>query len=239
MHTVEGAAMLEINTQISKGELVCIKGASGIGKTTLLKSIAGLVKPQSGKISFQNQDWFNKDKKLFVSAAKRRTGLMFQDFALFPNMSVREQVIYAQKEKQLDVADELLESFHLSALAGRKAYQLSGGQKQRVALARALASEPSLLLLDEPFSALDFELKEEVREAIRYAHTRINTITMLVCHDPADIDAMATSILHFGYNYLHVGNKTESKAKGKKLNLNFWKKNTDYNSLITCKLEKH
>ncbi len=200
LYTVEGRSLLEVNANLNVGDIVCLRGASGIGKSTLLRIISGLVKPHRGHVAFNGDVWCNTDSKIFVPASKRRTGLMFQDFALFPNMTIFEQITYAQPQKNEDLVMELLECFNIATLKNRRPHQLSGGQKQRVALARAIASEPSMLMLDEPFSALDWELKESLRESIKQAHEMLGSITLMVCHDPADITAMATSILNFGFS---------------------------------------
>ncbi len=199
LYTVRGRSLLEVKADIREGEIVCFHGASGIGKTTLLRIISGLVKPHRGVVEFDGDVWCDTEAGVFLPASRRKTGLMFQDFALFPNMTVREQVLYAQPTRCEERVMALLDCFDIVALKDRHPHQLSGGQKQRVALARAIASEPTMLLLDEPFSALDWDLKESLRESIREAHRMLGTITMMVCHDPADIEAMATSVLHFGF----------------------------------------
>ncbi len=199
LYTVKGRSLLEVNATIERGEILCFQGASGIGKTTLLRIISGLVKPHRGVVEFDGEVWCDTERGVYMPASKRKTGLMFQDFALFPNMTVLEQVLYAQPTRNEDRALELLKCFDIAALCDRRPHQLSGGQKQRVALARAIASKPTMLLLDEPFSALDWELKESLRESIREAHKMLGSITMMVCHDPADIEAMATSVLRFDF----------------------------------------
>ncbi len=199
IHTTPGNKTLRVDAEINTGELICFKGASGIGKTTILRMIAGLIKPEYGRISFKDELWCDTEKKIFVPASKRRTGLMFQDFALFPNMTVFEQVSYAQSIRDKEKAMELLECFDLGMLKDRTPAKLSGGQKQRVALARAIASEPSMLLLDEPFSALDWDLKASLIETIKYAHEMLGSLSLVVCHDPQDIDALAGRILQFEY----------------------------------------
>ncbi|MFI3288714.1 MAG: ATP-binding cassette domain-containing protein [Rikenellaceae bacterium] len=235
LYTVEGRSLLEVRADLNLGDIVCLQGASGIGKTTLLRIISGLVKPHRGRVVFDGEVWCDTDKRIFVPASKRRTGLMFQDFALFPNMTVFEQILYAQPNKDEQKIMELLECFNIGALHSRYPQQLSGGQKQRVALARAIASEPSMLLLDEPFSALDWELKESLRESIKQAHKMLGSITLMVCHDPADITAMATSILHFGFSKGEdrvISTHTES-CGGRSF---FFKRHKKCNSIIECRL---
>lgn len=237
LYTVRGRSLLQVNAQIYDGDVVCLQGASGIGKTTLLRIISGLIKPHKGIVEFDNQVWCNTDQGIYMPASKRKTGLMFQDFALFPNMTVKEQILYAQPEKQLEKVMALLDSFDIGALKDRYPRHLSGGQKQRVALARAIASEPTMLLLDEPFSALDWDLKDSLRDSIREAHRMLGGITMLVCHDPADIKAMATSVLHFGFESCDnsvVATQSEGYNKPAIFE-RFRKKKCD--ALITCRME--
>lgn len=230
LYTVHGRAMLEVKADLPLGELVCLQGASGIGKTTLLRIISGLVRPYSGRVVFNDELWCDTDQKIFVPASKRRTGLMFQDFALFPNMTVFEQVGYAQMVKDRAKVLELLDCFDLVNLMDRKPSQLSGGQKQRVALARALASEPRMLLLDEPFSALDWELKDSLINSIKYAHQMLGSVTLLVCHDPGDIKAMASSILHFEYSQEGIQTRTEHCGGF------FGSRSTKCEAVISCEL---
>ncbi|MFR9652061.1 MAG: ATP-binding cassette domain-containing protein [Rikenellaceae bacterium] len=199
LYTVRGRSLLEVKAEICDGEILCLQGASGIGKTTLLRIISGLIKPHRGVVEFNGDVWCDTDRGIYKAASRRKTGLMFQDFALFPNMTVMEQVLYAQPSRDESRVMDLLDCFGISALKGRHPHQLSGGQKQRVALARAIASEPTMLLLDEPFSALDWDLKGSLRDSIREAHKMLGSITIMVCHDPSDIEAMATSVLNFGF----------------------------------------
>jgi len=195
MQTSEGKSMLEIDTEVSQQELLCLFGPSGAGKTTLLRIIAGLVKPDFGKISFEEKVWFDSESRINVKPQERNVGFMFQDYALFPNMTVEGNIRFAQKKKDLEEVAELLTLFDLNALAGRKPHQLSGGQNQRVALARALASKPALLMLDEPLSALDSEMRFSLREEIRKTHRKLNAITMMVSHDIPEVQSLASSVL--------------------------------------------
>ncbi len=235
LYTVNGKSLLEVKANLDLGEIVCLRGASGIGKSTLLRIIAGLVKPHRGRVVFDDEVWCDTDKRLFTPASKRRTGLMFQDFALFPNMTVFEQITYAQPTKDKQKVMELLECFNIGALHNRRPHNLSGGQKQRVALARAIASEPSMLLLDEPFSALDWELKDSLRESIKHAHEMLGSVTLMVCHDPADIEAMATSILNFGFSTRTEGIiSTHTEDCNKKSY--FFRRREVCDSVIECKL---
>ncbi len=239
LYTVQGRSLLEVNATVERGEILCFQGVSGIGKTTLLRIISGLVKPHRGVVEFDGEVWCDTDRGIYMPASKRKTGLMFQDFALFPNMTTLEQVLYAQPERCEDRALALLKCFGIEALCDRYAHQLSGGQKQRVALARAIASEPTMLLLDEPFSALDWDLKESLRESIREAHKMLGSITMMVCHDPADIEAMATSVLKFGFKSCD-NSVVETHSEGcdrRNIIERFRKKSCD--TRIVCEKQSH
>lgn len=195
MLTSEGKSMLEIDTQVSPQELLCLYGPSGAGKTTLLRIIAGLVKPDFGRIEFEDTVWFDSKTRINLKPQERNVGFMFQDYALFPNMSVEGNIRFAQKKKDLEAVAELIDLFDLNSLAGRKPHQLSGGQKQRVALARALAAKPALLMLDEPLSALDTEMRLSLREEIRKTHRKLNAITLMVSHDIPEVQSLASSVL--------------------------------------------
>ncbi|MFI3266659.1 MAG: ATP-binding cassette domain-containing protein [Rikenellaceae bacterium] len=240
MLTSHGPSTLEVDIAIPDGELVCLSGDSGIGKTTLLRIISGLIKPHTGSVEFNDTVWCDTENKIFESAQKRRTGLMFQDYALFPNMTILEQILYAQLERDTERAHALLESFNLTRLAYRKPFQLSGGQRQRVALARALASNPSLLLLDEPLSALDRQIKLSLMEQIREAHRTLGSITLMVCHDAEDIEQMATSVLHFchkGLQESRIESSLENSYNNQYLKIkNIFRKNEVYKQLISCEL---
>ncbi len=236
MLTSQGDSMLEVNLDIPRGEFVCLSGASGIGKTTLLRMISGLVRPKEGTICFDDRVWCDTYSKTYMSAQERRTGLMFQDYALFPNMTIREQITYAQPQRNEEHLDALLDSFDLTRLADCKPSNLSGGQRQRVALARALASNPSLLLLDEPLSALDRDMKLSLMEQIRKAHLALGSVTMMACHDADEIASMATSVLHFRYEPLHLGRISVETDSLKTRLKNIFKNNQPLNSLISCSI---
>ena len=159
MFTANGKINLTFKEIILAGEIVSIYGDSGAGKTTLLRMLAGLVKPDKGIIKFGDSVWFNSDKKINIVPQNRNIGLMFQDYALFPNMTIEQNISFAQTIKNEKAVLELLNVFGLFELRNRRPNGLSGGQKQRVALARALARKPKLLLLDEPLSAIDANLR--------------------------------------------------------------------------------
>ena len=172
-----------INLKIEDGSFVSLLGASGCGKTTLLKSIAGLLETASGDILM------NGESIVKLPPEKRGTIIVFQDLRLFPHMTVEENICFPMelqkvpKEKQKETVAKLLESVHLAGYEKRKIRRLSGGQRQRVALARALAANPKVLLLDEPFSGLDEQLRLEMGELVKRLHKEWNITTVLVTHD--------------------------------------------------------
>ncbi|MBO0441742.1 sulfate/molybdate ABC transporter ATP-binding protein [Candidatus Enterococcus ikei] len=157
-----------------------ILGASGCGKSMLLKCIAGIETPDFGRIQLGDRVLFDKEQGIDLSPQKRKVGLLFQQYALFPHLSVSKNLSCVTKKQQL--ITELLKMFHLENVKNRYPRQLSGGQKQRVALARMLASEPDLLLLDEPFSALDTSLKEELQVELQKHLAKIEGNVLIVSH---------------------------------------------------------
>jgi putative spermidine/putrescine transport system ATP-binding protein len=175
-----------IDLEIQAGQLVSLLGPSGCGKSTLLKTIAGLLTPAKGEILI-NDELVN-----MLPPNKRGTVIVFQDLRLFPNINVEENIAFplkmqrVNKEARLKRATELLELVRLSGLGRRKINQLSGGQLQRVALARALAANPQILLLDEPFSSLDDNLRQEMRNLVLDLQKRLGITTILVTHDPQE-----------------------------------------------------
>lgn len=180
---------LELNAKINN-QILVLWGPSGAGKTTILHCLAGLLKPDRGFVKLNDRYLFSSDEKINVPTRLRNVGYLFQDYALFPHMTVKQNVLYGLKGKSpsgtgLDVAD-LLKSFGVGHLVDRYPGQLSGGEKQRVALARALVVRPQLLLLDEPFSALDKGTKESLRREIKEMHRQWKIPFVLVSHDEED-----------------------------------------------------
>jgi molybdate transport system ATP-binding protein len=193
--SANGEMTLDINTILQMGELTTLFGKSGAGKTTLLRIIAGLVKPDSGKILVKGQTWFDSDKRINLPPQQRGIGFMFQDYALFPNMTVEENIAFAQKEKNKDQITNLINSFGLSEFRKRKPSGLSGGQKQRVALARALAHNPKLLLLDEPLSALDASMRNSLQNEIANANQIFGATILLVSHDMTEVFRLSNHVV--------------------------------------------
>ncbi|MGV3582976.1 MAG: ABC transporter ATP-binding protein [Methylophilus sp.] len=191
-----GAFYLDASLQIMQGEFVALFGPSGVGKTTLLRCLAGLDQPESGFITVQNQVWFNSDKHIQLTPQQRRVGYMFQDYALFPNMTVRDNLVFAlRKGANKQRVNTLLEMMDLGELQHRKPDMLSGGQKQRVALARALVSEPALLLLDEPLSALDPSIRARLQDEILHMQRSVGITTIIVSHDVGEVYKLANRVL--------------------------------------------
>ena len=180
-------------------EVLALLGASGCGKSMTLKCIAGIEKPDRGRIVVDGVTLFDSEKRINLTPQQRRTGLLFQNYALFPNMTVLQNIRAGAKREQDKAAqakavDTVMERFGLTELAGHYPHQLSGGQQQRTALARLLVSSPRILLLDEPFSALDshlrFRLEEEVRQVIR----SFGKTVLLVSHDRDEVFRMSHRI---------------------------------------------
>ncbi|MEM7519395.1 MAG: ABC transporter ATP-binding protein [Pseudomonadota bacterium] len=188
-------AVEQTDLTFAKGELTALLGPSGCGKTTLLRMIAGLETPSSGTIRLGGKDITD------LPAHRRKFGMVFQSFALFPHYSVRENVAYAliidgmAKAAAHEKADALLETVQLGAFGGRRIGELSGGQRQRVAIARALAQEPDVFLLDEPMSALDAKLREEMQVELRLLQQRLGITTIVVTHDQREAMTMADNIV--------------------------------------------
>jgi molybdate transport system ATP-binding protein len=187
---------LAADMEIAQGEFVALYGVSGSGKTTLLRMLAGLADPDSGRIEVDGETWYDSRARINLSPQKRRVGLVFQDYALFPNMTVRQNLEYALKDpKAGNRVDEILEMAHLTQLGPRRPDTLSGGQKQRVALARALVSEPRILLLDEPLSALDQDMRLKLQGEIAELQRRLRIATILVSHDLGEIFRLSHRVL--------------------------------------------
>ena len=190
-----------LSFEIADGELFTLLGPSGCGKTTTLLSIAGFVKPDGGSIRCGDETFLDAAAKLDVPAERRNLGMVFQSYAIWPHMTVAENVAFPLKIRKANKAArqakvaEVLELVELDDLAERYPHQLSGGQRQRVALARALVYEPSVLLLDEPFSNLDAKLRERARSWLKRLQHQLGLTTVFVTHDQDEAMQMSDRIL--------------------------------------------
>ena len=183
-----------VSLTVEEDEFISLLGPSGCGKSTLLKTVAGILPPASGKV------FLGGEEITALPAYRRGTVIVFQDMRLFPNMTAAENVAFplkmqgVEKAKRLQTASELLKKVQLPGLDGRRVSEMSGGQQQRVALARALAARPKLLLLDEPFSSLDENLREEMRSLVLELHREFRMTTVLVTHDREEALAMSNRV---------------------------------------------
>jgi molybdate transport system ATP-binding protein len=192
----DGRGNLSIETMIETGSFTAIFGKSGVGKTSFLRMIAGLLKPDDGKIKMDDIFWLNTDEKIDLPVQKREIGFVFQELALFPNMTVMGNLQYAAgKKTNKPFLDDLLQMAGLEAFASRNPITLSGGQQQRIAMIRALARKPKLLLLDEPFAALDIEMRHHLRKELFLLHKEFGLTTILVTHDLGDIFSLADKVI--------------------------------------------
>jgi molybdate transport system ATP-binding protein len=171
-------------------ETVALVGPSGAGKTTVLRSVAGLRRPDRGRITVGERTWFDAGARVHLQPEERSVGMLFQEYALFPHMSVRANVAFGGAAR----VDELLERFRISHLAGQRPGAISGGERQRVALARALARGPEVLLLDEPLSALDAHTRAVVRAELGEVLAGLELPVLLVTHDLRDATALADRV---------------------------------------------
>lgn len=194
--SASGDFNLDVSFSTNDGQFVSIYGSSGAGKTTILRLIAGLTKQDSGSINVNDTVWFDSTKKINLIPQKRKVGFVFQDYALFPNMTVKQNLEFALGKRQSpEIVNELIETIELTDLQDRKPETLSGGQKQRVALARALVQKPSILLLDEPLSALDDEMRLKLQDYILKVHKKYNLTTFLVSHDISEVFKLSDHVL--------------------------------------------
>ncbi|MGC5325502.1 ATP-binding cassette domain-containing protein [Brevibacillus sp. SYSU BS000544] len=189
--------LLDVEFQITD-EILVLFGPSGSGKTTILNTIAGITHPDDGVISLSNQTFFETGKRP-LPIQQRKVGYLFQDYALFPHMSVEKNILYgAQKNGftiQSPLIRQLLDVMRIEHLIGKYPSAISGGEKQRVALARALATEPHILLLDEPFSALDQETRGQCHDILLQLHRQWKIPILLVTHDLDEAQKLGDRIL--------------------------------------------
>jgi molybdate transport system ATP-binding protein len=187
--------VLDIQAKLDGGTFIALFGPSGSGKTTLLRMLAGLTKPDSGRIAVNGEVWFDDQHKINLPPQRRSIGFMFQDYALFPNLNVRDNVGYALGPQDGAWLDELLAMTGLADLQQRMPESLSGGQKQRVALVRAIARKPRLLLLDEPLSALDIAMRVQLQEELARLQRSFGFTALMVSHDLGEVFKLAQQVL--------------------------------------------
>ncbi|APW47246.1 ABC transporter ATP-binding protein [Rhodoferax antarcticus] len=211
-HYADQPLLQDINLRVAAGEIVALLGPSGSGKSTLLNIVAGLQVPDAGSVWFDGQDITD------AAPEQRRFALMFQDFALFPHLNVQDNTAFGLVEQGLpkrearDQALQMLGVFGLSDLARRRVWNLSGGEQQRVALARALITQPRVLLLDEPFSALDADLRVALREEFRARIQTAGMPTLLVTHDETEASDMADRSVRLVQGQLVDATRASSSA---------------------------
>jgi molybdate transport system ATP-binding protein len=190
-----GLQILQIKKEFEPGSVTRITGPSGAGKTTFIKMIAGLIAPDKGSIK-ANEIWFDSTQKINLTPQQRRTGFVFQDYALFPNMTVKQHLEYATNDAQW--IDRLLNIGRLDTFTNHKPGHLSGGQQQRLAILRALAIRPQLLLMDEPFSALDIKMKAKLITDLQILFKEISATVLIVSHNPQELDGISGDELVMG-----------------------------------------
>ena len=190
---------LDVAFTAAAGEVLALVGPSGSGKTTTLRAIAGLVTPDRGRIAIGSDVWFDSDAGIAFRPEQRRTGFVFQDYALFPHLNARDTVALAMghiaQGQRADAATAELARVGITHLADRRPSRLSGGERQRVALARALARAPSVLLLDEPFSAIDRPAREALKALVRTLASAAGIPIILVTHDIDEAVALASHLV--------------------------------------------
>lgn len=179
---------LNLELGIQEGHFVTLYGVSGAGKTSTLRLLSGLLTPDTGQIVVNGIPWFDAEKKINLPPQERKVGYVFQDYALFPNMTVRQNMAFALRKGQKEsIIGELTDLMELGDLLKRRPDTLSGGQKQRVALARALVQRPEILILDEPLSAIDHKMRIKLQEYLLKVHIAYKLTTILVSHNIGEI----------------------------------------------------
>jgi molybdate transport system ATP-binding protein len=183
-----GQQVLKITAEFADRSITKIYGPSGAGKTTFLKIIAGLIDPEKGKITVDDTVWLDTDSKISLSPQKRKVGFVFQNYALFPNMTVKQHLEYATDNTPW--INRLLAIGKLETFTEHKPEYLSGGQQQRLSILRAMAIKPKLLLMDEPFSALDPKMKSEIITGLKSLWDELGTTVAIVSHNPQELEGL-------------------------------------------------
>lgn len=196
LNTVNGPLPLDVDIELPAKKVIAIYGPSGSGKTTLLRTLSGLTKPEKGYIAIEDETWFDASQKINLKPQQRSVGHVFQDYGLFPNMTIFQNIAFGlEKGADEGIVNEFLEKIELTALKNSKPDKLSGGQQQRVALARAIIRKPKLLLLDEPLSALDSQLRLRLQVEIRRMATLNDCSTLFVTHDVTEVFRVADLVI--------------------------------------------
>ena len=196
LRSASGPMNLEIGLEFAAGSFVTLYGKSGAGKTSVLRMMAGLFTPDNGHIEVNGATWLDTGSGLDLPPQQRNVGFVFQDYALFPNMTVKENLVFAQdKGQDQKIVHDLIELIELGGLQHRRPATLSGGQQQRVALARALVRTPDILMLDEPLSALDNEMRAKLQHYVLEVHREYGLTTLLISHDISEILKMSDLML--------------------------------------------
>lgn len=198
-------------TLASDSQRIVLYGPSGSGKSLTLKAIAGLMRPDSGHIRIQGRTLFDSTQGIDVRVQERNVAYLFQDYALFPHLTVAQNIAFGlargsvnlRRPAEHPAVRQWLQAFELDTIAHSRPSQISGGQRQRVALARALVAEPDMLLLDEPFSALDLSLRQRMRAELADLQTRLQVPMLLITHDPADVEALGQTVFELRDARLH------------------------------------
>jgi len=195
-HTAFGQFNLDLEFVLESKSFTAVYGNSGAGKTTLLRVLCGLEKVNKGYILVNGRIWAHSEKQVFLPPQKRHIGYVSQDYGLFPNMTVEQNLLFAQGVKDKgSIITELIEIVELEEFVHSKPHELSGGQQQRVALARALVRKPKLLLLDEPLSALDLGIRRKLQKYLLRVHREFQLTTILVSHDSEEINVLCDHVL--------------------------------------------
>ena len=217
----EGTSDLHVKLELEPGSLTALVGPSGSGKTTVLRLLAGLENPRQGRIVIDKSVWLDTYQGINRLPQQRSIGYVFQDTALFPNMTVRENIQYAAPKNQQTLVEELIDATGLESFVNQKPIRLSGGQRQRVALARALVRRPQLLLLDEPFAALDAKASETLCQVLLELHQRWGITTLLVSHHEVDVQALADRVIRLVQGRVEsderIGNKNSHSAGAERI----------------------
>lgn len=209
----EGTSDLTVNLAVDSGSLTALVGPSGSGKTTLLRLLAGLETPRQGRIVVDESVWLDTYQRVNRPPQQRSIGYVFQDTALFPNMTVQESIQYAVTTDQQPLVHELIDATGLKSFVNQKPARLSGGQRQRVALARALVRRPKLLLLDEPFAALDAQASQLLRQVLLDLHKTWGTTTLLVSHHEIDVNTLADRVVTLVQGRIESDRQLDQRSK--------------------------